>query len=105
MSIVPPSNDCSANIRKGPPTTAECSTRLRHSGFGCRTYNPLPRRRVRPMPADPVARGSFILHKFSRGGSDRVAAYLARGFADAGMVVDLIAFSRGGEVESILSEL
>jgi len=61
------------------------------------------------MPADPVARGgtrvSFILHKFSRGGSDRVAAYLARGFADAGMVADLIAFSRGGEVESILSEL
>jgi glycosyltransferase involved in cell wall biosynthesis len=61
------------------------------------------------MPADHVARRatriSFILHKFSRGGSDRVAAYLARGFADAGMEVDLIAFSRGGEVESILSEL
>jgi len=61
------------------------------------------------MPTNRVAgrpiRVSFILHKFSRGGSDRVAAYLARGFADAGMEVDLIAFSRGGEVESILSEL
>lgn len=61
------------------------------------------------MPADRVVtraiRISFILHKFSRGGSDRVAAFLARGFADAGMEVDLIAFSRGGEVQSILSEL
>lgn len=50
-------------------------------------------------------RASFILHKFSRGGSDRVAAYLARGFAEAGLDVDLIAFSRKGEVEDILSEL
>lgn len=61
------------------------------------------------MLADPVAghapRISLILHKFSRGGSDRVAAYLARGFADAGLDVDMIVFSRGGEAESILSDM
>jgi glycosyltransferase involved in cell wall biosynthesis len=61
------------------------------------------------MPTDRAAgralRVSFILHTFSRGGSDRVAAYLARGFADAGMDVDLIVFTRKGEVEDILSEL
>ena len=61
------------------------------------------------MQSDRIAgrptRVSFILHKFSRGGSDRVAAYLARGFAAAGMDVDLIAFSRKGEVEDLLSEL
>lgn len=50
-------------------------------------------------------RVSFILHKFSRGGSDRVAAYLARGFTDAGMDVDMTVFHRGGEVEDILLEL
>lgn len=61
------------------------------------------------MPSDRVGgrpiRVSFILHKFSRGGSDRVAAYIARGFADAGMDVDLIVFIRKGEVEDILFEL
>lgn len=66
------------------------------------------RRHSRAMLADPVAghapRISLVLHKFSRGGSDRVAAYLARGFADAGLDVDMIVFSRGGEVESILSD-
>lgn len=50
-------------------------------------------------------RVSLILHKFSRGGSDRVAAYLARGFADQGMGVDLVVFCQGGEVESILTPL
>ncbi len=48
---------------------------------------------------------SLILHKFSRGGSDRVAAYLARGFADVGIDVDLIVFCKGGEVETILTDL
>ena len=61
------------------------------------------------MPVDGVSlkpiRVSFILHKFSRGGSDRVAAYLARGFAKAGMDVDLTVFTKGGEVEDILLEL
>ena len=58
------------------------------------------------MPPDAHGpRVSLILHSFSRGGSDRVAAYLARGFADRGMAVDLIIFSRGGEVEALLTEL
>lgn len=56
-------------------------------------------------PGVPARRVSFILHKFSRGGSDRVAAHLARGFADRGMDVDLIVFVRGGEVETILTDL
>ena len=45
---------------------------------------------------------SLILHKFSRGGSDRVAAYLANGFLAAGMDVELTVMCRGGEVESEL---
>lgn len=58
------------------------------------------------MPPDANRlRVSLVLHKFSRGGSDRVAAYLARGFTDRGMTVDLIVFSRGGEVEGLLTEL
>lgn len=61
------------------------------------------------MPSDRVSsrrpRVSLVLHKFSRGGSDRVAAYLARGFLDAGMDVELIVFSKGGEVERILLDL
>lgn len=56
------------------------------------------------MSSSP-SRVSFILHKFSRGGSDRVAAYLARGFADRGMDVDLVVITRGGEVETALTGL
>lgn len=56
-------------------------------------------------PIAPPLRVSLILHKFSRGGSDRVAAYLARGFVAAGMEVELVVFCRGGEVEGLLSEL
>ena len=48
---------------------------------------------------------SFVLHKFSRGGSDRVAAYLARGFVAAGFRVELIVFASGGEVEQVLLDL
>ena len=48
---------------------------------------------------------SLILHKFDRGGSLRVAAYLARGFTDMGMDVDLIAFTSQGEVETTIVEL
>ena len=48
---------------------------------------------------------SLILHKFDRGGSLRVAAYLARGFTDMGMDVDLIAFTRLGEVDDIIAGL
>jgi glycosyltransferase involved in cell wall biosynthesis len=50
-------------------------------------------------------RVSLILHKFSRGGSDRVAAHLARGFADRGMDVELQVFCRGGEVEKVLTDV
>lgn len=56
-------------------------------------------------PTELRPRISLVLHKFSRGGSDRVAAYLAHGFVAAGMQVELIVFSRGGEIEHILSEL
>lgn len=62
-----------------------------------------------PMPpkiaSASMLRVSLVLHKFSQGGSDRVAAYLARGFATVRMDVDLIVLCRGGEVEAILSEL
>jgi glycosyltransferase involved in cell wall biosynthesis len=51
------------------------------------------------------SRVSLILHKFSRGGSDRVAAYLANGFRAAGMDVELTVLCRGGEVEGYLVEL
>ena len=47
----------------------------------------------------------LILHKFSAGGSDRVAAYLARGFTTLGMRVTLLVVSRGGEVEDLLTSL
>ncbi len=49
-------------------------------------------------------RVSLILHKFSRGGSDRVAAYLANGFAAAGMDVEMVVLCRGGEVEALLTD-
>lgn len=64
---------------------------------------PTPTRRKPPMTSPH--RISFVLHKFSRGGSDRVAAYLARGFADRGMDVELLVVTRGGEVEAALTEL
>jgi glycosyltransferase involved in cell wall biosynthesis len=55
---------------------------------------------------DRRKRIAFILHKFSRGGSDRVAAYLARGFADAGLTsLELVVFCRGGEVETELIDV
>ena len=57
--------------------------------------------------AEPLLkpRVSLVLHKFSRGGSDRVAAYLANGFADAGMQVEMVVLCRGGEVEGLLTDL
>lgn len=48
---------------------------------------------------------TFVLHKFSRGGSDRVAAHLARGFATSGFRVELVVFAKGGEVEQHLLDL
>ena len=44
---------------------------------------------------------SIVLHKFDRGGSALVAAYLARGFADRGMDVELVLFTDQGEIEAI----
>ncbi len=55
--------------------------------------------------ASPAPLIALVLHKFSRGGSDRVAAYLARGFVDAGYRVELVVFGRGGEVEQVLLDL
>lgn len=48
---------------------------------------------------------TFVLHKFSSGGSDRVAAYLARGFVEAGFRVELVVFAKGGEVERVLLDV
>lgn len=48
---------------------------------------------------------TFVLHKFSRGGSDRVAAYLARGFVEQGLRVELVVFAQGGEVEQVLLDI
>lgn len=57
------------------------------------------------MQAPDRPRVSLVLHKFSRGGSDRVAAYLANGFRDAGMEVELTVLCRGGEVQDTLVDL
>lgn len=48
---------------------------------------------------------ALVLHKFSRGGSDRVASHLANGFVEAGLRVELVVLCRGGEVEAVLSDL
>lgn len=48
---------------------------------------------------------ALILHKFSCGGSDRVASHLANGFVKAGLRVELVVLCRGGEVEAVLSNL
>lgn len=53
----------------------------------------------------PGLRVSLVLHKFSRGGSDRVAAYLANGLRTAGIAVELTVLCRGGEVEKELISL
>ncbi len=50
-------------------------------------------------------RVTLVLHEFDRGGSGRVAAYLAGGFAAAGMDVDLVVMRQGGDVEQALVDL
>ena len=57
-----------------------------------------------PDPAE-ARRVTFVLHEFDRGGSGRVAAYLARGFAAQGMDVELVVMRQGGEVEDALVKL
>ena len=59
--------------------------------------------RARHVAEAPLV--TFVLHKFRRGGSDRVAAHLARGFADSGYRVELVVFAKGGEVEQHLLDL
>ena len=57
------------------------------------------------MPPDHPPLVSLVLHKFSRGGSDRVAAHLARGFVEAGFRAEVVVFARGGEAEEVLLDL
>ena len=48
---------------------------------------------VKAGPASPIERRpviAFTLHELGQGGTDRVCAYLARGFAEAGFAVELI---------------
>lgn len=47
----------------------------------------------------------LVIHSFDRGGSGRVAAYLARGFAEAGLDVALVAIVRGGDVDGIAAAI
>lgn len=54
---------------------------------------------------DTVPTICFVLHKFDRGGSLRVAAYLARGFVERGAKVEMILFTRRGEVDRVITEL
>lgn len=53
----------------------------------------------------PIRSVCFILHKFDRGGSLRVAAYLARGFRERGVEVELVLFTSRGEVDQLITEL
>ena len=48
---------------------------------------------------------SIIIHTFDRGGSGRVAGYLAGGFADAGYAVELLVFARGGETQEAVEKI
>ena len=45
-------------------------------------------------------RVAFVIHSFDRGGSGRVVAHLAHGFAAAGLEVTILAFCRGGAAEA-----
>ncbi len=58
-------------------------------------------------PPEPGAavRVNFVIHSFDRGGSGRVAAYLARGFAELGMTVAMTVLARGGDAEDVATGL
>lgn len=47
----------------------------------------------------------IVLHMFDRGGSPRVAAYLARGFAERGAAVELVVFTDHGQVDDVIAPL
>lgn len=57
------------------------------------------------MPPDARPLITLVLHKFSRGGSDRVAVYLAKGFIEAGFRSELVVFGSGGELDEVLLKL
>ena len=60
------------------------------------------------MLPDPRLAGrtaKLVIHTFDRGGSGRVAAYLANGFVELGLIVNMEVFASGGEVEAIATEL
>ena len=44
----------------------------------------------------------LVLHSFSQGGTDRVAALLAKGFAERDYATELFVFARGGQAEAAL---
>ncbi len=44
----------------------------------------------------------LVLHSFSQGGTDRVAALLAKGFAERDYATELFIFARGGQAEAAL---
>jgi glycosyltransferase involved in cell wall biosynthesis len=48
---------------------------------------------------------SIVLHSFDRGGSGRVAGYLARGFAEHGLDVELVVLCRCGDAEAAVRQL
>ncbi len=52
-----------------------------------------------------MTRVALVLHSFDRGGSGKVAGYLARGFTDLGLQVEMVVLARGGAVEdAVLAE-
>lgn len=53
----------------------------------------------------PATRISIVLHSFDRGGSGRVAGYLARGFAGQGLDVELVVLCRGGDADEAVRRL
>jgi glycosyltransferase involved in cell wall biosynthesis len=60
---------------------------------------------VMPQSGQRVRMTTIVLHKFDRGGSPRVAAYLAKGFAELGMRVELVVFTDQGEVDEVIAPL
>ena len=47
----------------------------------------------------------LVLHSFSQGGTDRVAALLSKGFAERDYATELFIFARGGQAEAALMSI
>lgn len=60
---------------------------------------------MKANPPRPHRSVVFVIHSLDRGGSGRVAGYLARGFAEAGFGTELLVIAQGGEVEEAVSAL